>query len=46
MIVDQLKNIETYKGISNDIYEGLKFLAKAKLDIELGTYTINKNVKA
>jgi len=46
MIVDQLKNLETYKGISNDIYEGLKFLANAKPEIELGTYPINKNVYA
>lgn len=46
MIVDQLNNIETYKGISVDIYEGLKFLANAKVDIKLGTYQISSNVKA
>ena len=46
MIVDQLINIDTYKGISNDIYEGLKFLANAKKDIKPGTYPINANVKA
>jgi YhcH/YjgK/YiaL family protein len=46
MIVDQLKNLQTYKDISNDIYEGLKFLADAKPEIELGIYPINKNVKA
>ena len=46
MIVDTLKNIKQYKGLSTDIYAGLQFLANAKLEIELGTYTINKNVKA
>ena len=46
MIVDTLKNIEQYKGLSPDIYAGLQFLANAKLEIELGIYPINKNVKA
>lgn len=46
MVVDTLKNIELYKGLSPDIYAGLRFLAKAKLEIELGIYTINNNVKA
>ena len=46
MVVDTLKNIEQYKGLYTDIYAGLRFIANAKLDIELGTYTINKNVKA
>lgn len=46
MVVDILKNIELYKGLSPDIYAGLQFLANAKEDIELGTYPINDNVKA
>jgi YhcH/YjgK/YiaL family protein len=46
MIVDQLKNIEIYKGISEDIYAGLQFLAGATSNIELGTYFINENTKA
>lgn len=46
MIVDTLKNIEIYKGLSPDIYAGLKFLAEAKPEIELGVYPINNNVKA
>lgn len=46
MVVDKLKNIELYKGLSPDIYTGLQFLANAKEDIELGTYLINDNVKA
>jgi len=46
MIVDQLKNIDLYKGVSDDIYAGLRFLAKATPDIELGIYPINENVKA
>jgi len=46
MVVDQLKNIEIYKGLSEDIYAGLQFLANASRDIELGTYVINDRVKA
>lgn len=46
MVVDQLKNIEIYKGLSPDIYAGLQFIANATPDIELGTYPINGNVKA
>ncbi len=46
MVVDTLKNIEQYKGLSLDIYAGLQFLANAKSEIELGIYPINKNVKA
>jgi biofilm protein TabA len=46
MIVDQIKNIDIYKGISPDIYAGLQFLQNAKPDIKIGTYPINENVKA
>lgn len=46
MILDQLKNIDIYKGISEDIYAGLVFLSEAKPDIELGTYPINEKTKA
>jgi len=46
MIIDNLKNIETYKGVSNDIYVGLKFLKDVTPDIALGTYSVNANVKA
>lgn len=46
MIVDQLKNIDIYKGVSADIYAGLQFLATVSPDIELGTYPINERVKA
>lgn len=46
MVLDTLKNIEIYKGLSPDIYAGLKFLAEAKPEIELGVYPINDNVKA
>lgn len=46
MIVDQLKNIEIYKGLSADIYAGLQFLFNASPDIEVGTYPINEKVKA
>ena len=46
MIVDTLKNIEIYKGLSTDIFAGLQFIANAKPDISLSTYEINQNVKA
>lgn len=46
MILDQIKNFEIYKNLSPDIYAGLKFLAEATPEIELGTYVINENVKA
>jgi biofilm protein TabA len=46
MVVDQLKNIEIYKGLSPDIYAGLQFISSVNPDIELGTYPINENVKA
>ena len=29
MVLDRLENIEIYKGLSNDIYEGLKFVKDA-----------------
>ncbi len=46
MVVDSLDNIDIYKSLSPDIYEGLKFLKNAKLDIELGVFPINEKVKA
>jgi len=46
MIVDQIKNIDIYKGVSSDIYAGLQFLQIATPDINLGTYSINEKVKA
>lgn len=46
MILDSLKNIDIYKGVSPDIYAGLQFLQNAAPDIALGEYPINDNVKA
>ena len=46
MIFDHINNIETYKGLSPDIYEGLKYLQQASPDIAIGTYQINPRVKA
>lgn len=46
MIYDNLSNIEQYKGLSPDIYEGLKFLREADADIANGVYQINPRVKA
>ncbi len=46
MILDLIKNIGIYKGLSPDIYVGLEFLRDVKPDIELGVYVINAKVKA
>ena len=46
MIYDTLNNIEFYKGLSPDIYEGLKFLQQVNPDIAVGTYQLTPNVKA
>ncbi|MDP3150322.1 MAG: YhcH/YjgK/YiaL family protein [Ignavibacteria bacterium] len=46
MIADSLHNIDIYKKISNDIYEGLLFLRNVKPEIEIGEYKVNQNVKA
>lgn len=46
MIIDTLDNIDIYKKLSKDIYEGLVYLNEIDNQIELGTYDINNNVKA
>ena len=46
MVYDKIDNIETYKGLSDDIYEGLKFLRNASPDLACGVYVINPRVKA
>ena len=46
MIYDTLNNIVFYKGLSPDIYEGLKFLHQVTPDIAVGTYQLTPNVKA
>lgn len=46
MIYDNLSNIELYKGLSPDIYEGLKFLRDADANIANGVCQINPRVKA
>lgn len=46
MVYDKIDNIETYKGLSEDIYEGLQFLKNATLDLAVGVHEINPRVKA
>lgn len=46
MIFDHLTNINTYKDLSPDIYEGLRFLQTVSPDIAIGTYQISPRVKA
>ena len=46
MVYDKSDNIETYKGLSEDIYDGLKFLKNATPDLDCGVHEINPRVKA
>lgn len=46
MIYDRITNINIYKGLSPDIYEGLKYLRQVSPDIAVGTHQINPRVKA
>lgn len=46
MIFDHLTYISTYKGLSPDIYSGLRFLQQASPDLAPGTYQISPRVKA
>ena len=46
MVYDKIDNIETYKRLSEDIYEGLKFLKNATPDLACGVHEINPRVKA
>lgn len=46
MIYDNLLNIDLYKGLSPNIYEGLKFLREADATIDNGVDQINPRVKA
>ena len=46
MILDQLENLETYKNLSPDIYEGLKYLRDVDPEIPIGSYRINERLVA
>ena len=46
MVYDKIDYIETYKGLSEDFYLGLKFLKNATPDLENGVHEINPRVKA
>lgn len=46
MIFDHITNLSTYKTLSADIYEGLRFLQQVSPDIAVGTYQINSRVRA
>lgn len=46
MIYDRITNINIYKGLSPDLYEGLKYLQQVSSDIAVGTYQINPRDKA
>jgi len=46
MIIDSLINLDFYKSINIDFYEGLLFIKNAQPDIELGEYPITSTAKA
>ena len=46
MVFDKLDNTELYKGLSDSIYEGLKFLKQANPSLAVGTYQICSGVRA
>lgn len=46
MIYDNISNLELYKSLSPDIYEGLKFVKDVDANIANGVYQINPRVKA
>ena len=46
VVYDKIDNIELYKGLSDDIYEGLKYLKEMTPDIAPGTYEVTPRVKA
>jgi len=46
MIVDSLTNIDFYKSIDDDIYQGLLFIKNADPEIKLGEYPITDKAKA
>ena len=46
MIYDNIDNLETYAGISEDIRVGLEYLQNVASDVEKGVYEISPSVKA
>ena len=46
MIYDNIVNLETYAGISEDIRVGLEYLQKVAPDVEKGVHEISPRVKA
>ena len=46
MIYDNIDNLETYAGISEDIRLGLEWLRDVNPDIEKGVYELSSRVKA
>jgi len=46
MVYDKIDFIETYKGLSADIFEGLKFLKQATPNLVCGVHEINPRVRA
>ena len=46
MVYDNSDNIETYKDLSEDIYEGLKFLKQSTPSMNSGVYELSPRVKA
>ncbi len=45
MVYDKINNLDQYRGLSDDIYEGLKFLRQVNAEIVTGTYQLSSKVK-
>lgn len=44
MIIDKLENLEMYKTILPDVYEGLKYIKEKATEAELGFYPISEKL--
>lgn len=46
MIYNKISNIELYKGLSEDIFTGLKYLTTVDASVENGVHQISDKVRA
>ena len=46
MIYDKIDNIETYKGLSEDLRLGLEYLRNLPADVDVGVHPLSPRVKA
>ena len=46
MILDSFENIDIYKDLSSDLYQGLLYLKSIDMNISIGVHKVNSRVKA